>query len=154
MAASVAPISDQEYRIRPMILTPKVDPILSPITGDTPPVDLRGHSYDDHRSIVPALLDTMAACGCWVLDQKALSPTQTELRFEIQLRSVFELYSGLIAAGVELNRDSHIRLTHLCTLRGHNPRQAKRRRILTVRLELSFLEEHNSTAGGIIVGLA
>jgi len=130
------------------------DPIFADVTGDSPPIDLRGHSYDDHRSIVPALLDTMAACGCWVLDQRALSPTQTELRFEIQLRSVFELYSGLIAAGVELSRDSHTRLTVLCTLRDHNPRHAKRRRVITIRLDLSFLEEHTSTAGGIIVGIA
>jgi len=137
-----------------MILRPTDDPTQAALTGDSSPIDLRGHSYDDHRSIVPALLDTMAACGCWVLDQRALSPTQTELRFEIQLRSVFELYSGLIAAGVELTRDSHTRLTVLCTLRDHNPRHAKRRRVITIRLELSFLEEQASHAGGIVVGFA
>jgi hypothetical protein len=122
--------------------------------GDIAPVALRGHSYDDHRTIVPALLDTMAACGCWVLDQKALSPTQTELSFEVQLRSVFELYSGLVGAGVELTRDSHIRLTGLCTLRDHNPRQAKRRRVVTICLELCFLEENPNAAGRMVVGWA
>jgi hypothetical protein len=124
------------------------------LTGDSPPIDLRGHSHDDHRTIVPALLETMAACGCWILDQRALSSTQTELRFEIQLRSVFELYSGLMAAGVELSRDSHVRLISLCTLRGHNPRHARRRRVITVRLEVSFLEEHASHPDGIVTGVA
>jgi hypothetical protein len=117
-------------------------------------VELRGHSYDDHRQIVPALLDSVAACGCWVLEQRALSPTITELRFEMQLRSVFELYSGLIATGLELTPDSHTRMTGLCTVRDHNPRQAKRRRIITVRLELNFLEQGSSELRKAAIGRA
>jgi hypothetical protein len=137
-------------------MIPKISNDLThPLTaGDLPPVDLRGHSYDDHRTIVPALLETMATCGCWVLDQKALSPTLTELCFEVQLRAVFELYSGLVAAGVDLTRDSHTRLTSLCTLRDHNPRHAKRRRVVTIRLEVCFLEEHPTAAGHMVVGIA
>jgi hypothetical protein len=121
------------------------NPVSGPATGDDPVVELRGHSYDDHRQIVPALLDSVASCGCWVLEQRALSPTSTELRFEVQLRSVFELYSGLIATGLELTPDSHIRMTGLCTVRDHNPHQAKRRRVITMRLELSFLEQIGSS---------
>ncbi len=117
-------------------------------------VELRGHSYADHRQVVPLLLDAVAACGCWVLEQRATSPTTTELRLEVQLRSVFELYSSLIASGVELTRDSHTRMSGLCTVRDHNPRQAKRRRIITVRLELSFLEQGSSEIGKPSVGRA
>ena len=117
-------------------------------------VELRGHSYADHRQVVPSLLDAVAACGCWVLEQRAASPTMTELRLEVQLRSVFELYSSLIAAGVELTRDSHTRMSGLCTVRDHNPRQAKRRRIITVRLELSFLEQGSPELGSVSVGRA
>jgi hypothetical protein len=127
-----------------MILKPVDKPVPDLLPGEMPRVELRGYSYDDHRQIVPALLETMAACGCWVLEQRALSPTITELCFEVQLRSVFELYSGLIATGVELTRDSHTCMTGLCTVRDYNPRQAKRRRIITVRLELSFLEQAGS----------
>lgn len=111
-------------------------------------VQLRGHSFEDHRKIVPALLDGMAACGCWVTDQRALSATLTELSFEVQLRSVYEVYSGLIGAGLELTRDSHMRMTSLCTVRDHNPRHAKRRRILTIRLEISFLERQEGGLRG------
>jgi hypothetical protein len=125
------------------------NPVPGPATDDDPVVELRGHSYDDHRQIVPALLDSVASCGCWVLEQRALSPTITELRFEVQLRSVFELYSGLIATGLKLTPDSHIRMTGLCTVRDHNPRQAKRRRVITMRLELSFLEQ---TGSGLELG--
>jgi hypothetical protein len=135
-----------------------LDPVVKSVRpvspGDLYSLDLRCHSYDDHRVIVPALLDTLASLGCWILEQKALSPTLTELSFEVQLRTAFELYGGLLAAGLELTRDSHIRMTGLCTLRGHNPRHAKRRRIVTVRLELNFLEEASTIAQGVVVGLA
>ncbi len=117
-------------------------------------VELRGHSYAYHRQVIPALLDAVAACGCWVLEQRAMSPMMTELRLEVQLRSVFELYSSLMAAGVELTRDSHTRMSGLCTVRDHNPRQAKRRRIITVCLELSFLEQGGSEIGKVSVGCA
>jgi hypothetical protein len=117
-------------------------------------IDLRGHSYEDHRQIVPALVESMATCGCWMVEQRALSPTTTELRLEVQLRSVFELYSGLVCSGIELTRDSQIRMAGLCTLRNHNPRQAKRRRVISVRIELSFLEHTVSEYGSVAVGLA
>jgi hypothetical protein len=117
-----------------------------------PAIELRGFSYDEQRRIVPALLEAMAVCGCFVEEQRALSLTQTELRFEVHLRSAFELYSELVAAGVELTRDSHVKMTSLCTLRGHNPRQAKRRRVISVRLEVSFLEEDNLEFGMMAIG--
>jgi hypothetical protein len=112
-----------------------------PMASEMPTIELRGHTYEDHREMVPTLLDTMAACGCWLLEQRVISPTATELSFEMLLRSVFELYSGLLSSGVDLSRDSHIRMKSLCTVRDHNPHNAKRRRIITIRLELIFLEE-------------
>jgi hypothetical protein len=135
-------------------LEPVIHPVRAHPTADLYSLDLRCHSYEDHRVVVPALLDSLASLGCWVLEQKALSPTVTELLFEVQLRTAFELYGGLLATGIELTRDSHIRMTGLCTLRGHNPRHARRRRIVTVRLELNFLEEVSAIVQGVVVGLA
>jgi hypothetical protein len=115
-----------------------------PLVSEMPTIELRGHTYEDHGEMVPTLLETMAACGCWLLEQRALSPTATELSFEMLLRSVFELYSGLLSSGVDLSRDSHIRMKSLCMVRDHNPHNAKRRRVITIRLELMFLEETDS----------
>jgi hypothetical protein len=117
------------------------------IASRTPTIELRGHSYEDHRKIVPVLLEAVTACGCWVVEQRAMSPTMTELYLEVQLRSVFELYSGMVASGVELTRDSHTCMTGLCTVRDHNPRLAKRRRVITVRLALNFLEQGDREVG-------
>jgi hypothetical protein len=121
---------------------------------ESPVIKLRGHTYEDHREIVPVLLDTMAGCGCWLLNQRVVSPTATELSFELMLRSVFELYSGLLSSGVDLTRDSHIRMKSLCTVRDHNPHHSKRRRILTVRLELIFMDELESALARTTVGRA
>ena len=130
--------------------------IPDPLAAEMPTVELRGQTFEDHREIIPALLDSMAACGCWLLEQRVLSPTATELSFEIQLRSVFDLYSGLLASGVDLSRDSHTCMKSLCTVRDHNPHHARRRRIITVRLELLFLEEADTTPplARIATGLA
>jgi hypothetical protein len=141
-------------KLQSMTLLPTTNTMILDQAEDGPPIELRGFSYDEQRRIVPALLDAMANCGCWVQEQRALSLTQTELRFEVHVRSAFELYSELIGAGVELTRDSHVRMTGLCTLRGHNPRQARRRRVVSMRLEVSFLEENNFEFGMMAIGLA
>ncbi len=109
--------------------------------AEPPVVHLRGRSFEDREEIVPILLNTMASCGCWLLERRELNPYAIQFSFEVLLRSIFELYSGLLSSGVELSRDSHIRMKSLCTVRDHNPHRAKRRRVLTVRLELIFVDE-------------
>ena len=126
------------------------------LAAEIPLIELRGRTYEDHREMVPVLLDTMAGCGCWLLEQRAISSTATELSFELLLRSVFELYSGLLSSGVDLSRDSHTCMKSLCMVRDHNPHHAKRRRILTVRLELIFMDdvERDSTLARTTMGRA
>jgi hypothetical protein len=117
----------------------------SSLPPEIPVIELRGRSFEDRQEIVPVLLNTMASCGCWLLERRELPPNATQFSFELQLRSVFELYSGLLSSGVELSRDSHTRMKSLCTVRDHNPHRARRRRILTIRLELIFVEELDAT---------
>jgi hypothetical protein len=126
---------------------PADKPVPDVTAVEIPLIELRGRTYEDHREVLPVLLDTMASCGCWLLEQRVVSPIATELNFELQLRSVFELYSGLLSSGVDLSRDSHTRMKSLCTVRDHNPHRSKRRRILTVRLELIFMEDIDSAPG-------
>jgi len=121
-----------------------------------PVVQVRGSSHQDRRQILPALDAAMHTCGCWVLTRGTLPSSQVELVFEVHLRSAFDLYGALIAAGVELTRDSHAVLTGLCTLKRHHPVPALAAlgssRIVTVRLEVSFLDEDEIEIGA--VGLA
>jgi len=123
----------------------KILPTLAAIPPEPPAVahslELQGFTYDDRRLILPAVTDAMTSSGCWVLERKPLSLTTLQITFEVQLRSIIELYGALIAVGLELTRGSHLDLTGLCTLRRHNPSPATLGRVLLIRLEVSFLEE-------------
>lgn len=115
-----------------------LNPIAAP-SAFAPTLEIRSFSYDDRAAILAALAQQMANSGCWLLDRKSLSLSQVEYYFELQLRSIFDLYSGLIVAGLELTRASHLDLTSLCTMCKHNPSPAELGRVVTVRLEVSFL---------------
>lgn len=102
---------------------------------------LQTFSYESRKIILPALSGAMSRCGCWLLERKVVSLTQTNFIFEVQQRSILDLYTGLIGAGLELTRASHLALTSLCALTRHTSRVAGRPWIIHVQLEVSFLEE-------------
>jgi hypothetical protein len=102
---------------------------------------VQSFSYESRRVILPALAEAMTECGCWLLERKVVSVTQLDYVFELQHRAVLELYTGLIGAGLELTRASHLELTSLCSVLKHDPTAEARRRIVHVKLEVSFLEE-------------
>ena len=76
-----------------------------------------------------------------MLERKTTSPTTMEFRLELQLRAILELYAALVAAGVELTSVAHETLSGLCTCRRHGADAVNLRQVLTLRLELSFLED-------------
>ena len=112
-----------------------------PSSTVAPMLDVRSFTYEDRRGILAGLGEAMNGCGCWLLERKALSTTQMEYRFEVQLHSAVDLYIALIECGLELTRASHLELTELCMLRKHNQSQCELRRVIHVRLEISFLED-------------
>jgi hypothetical protein len=102
---------------------------------------LQGYSYSDRQGLLPLLLTAFTQCGGWVLERKTISATTVEFRLEIQLRAIMDLYSSLAGAGVELTRNTHALLTDLCNCRHHQNRTTHPGQILTLRLELNFLED-------------
>ncbi|WP_158945974.1 hypothetical protein [Granulicella sp. S190] len=104
-------------------------------------LDIKGFSYEERHGLLPTLVSAFADCGGWILKRKTLSPTTIEFRVEIQLRAVIELYAAIISSGLELTRAGHLGFTHLCTCRKNLSTPADLGQIVTVRLEISFLEE-------------
>jgi hypothetical protein len=104
-------------------------------------LDIQGFSYEERQGILPSLTSAFADCGGWILNRKTLSPTTMEFRVEIQLRSVIDLYASIIASGLELTRAGHLGFTHLCTCRKNLTTPADLGQIVTIRLEISFLED-------------
>ncbi len=104
-------------------------------------LEIQGFSYEERRGLLPALTSALADCGGWVLDRKTLSPTTMEFRIEIQLRAALDLYASIVSSGLELTRSGHLGLTELCTCRKNLSNAADLGQVVTIRLEISFLED-------------
>ena len=104
-------------------------------------LDIQGFSYEERHGLLPTLTSALADCGGWALDRKTLSPSTMEFRIEIQLRAVVDLYSSILASGLELTRGGHLGLTHLCTCRKNLATPADLGQIVAIRIEISFLED-------------
>lgn len=104
-------------------------------------VELQGYTYEDRGQALRAAIAALEQAGSWILERNSSRPDCVRLRLEIQLRSVMELYAGLLAAGLELTRGSHLALTELCSIRAFRNRAAEPRRVLELALEISFLDE-------------
>jgi hypothetical protein len=104
-------------------------------------VDIQSFSYEERHSLLPILLSGFADCGGWLLDRKTLSPTTMEFRLEIQLRAVLDLYASIVSCGLELTRGGHLTLTDLCTCRSHHIAAADLGQVVSIRIEVSFLED-------------
>ena len=104
-------------------------------------LDLQGYSYQDRQGLLPVLNAAFAQSGGWVLDRKTLSASAMEFQIEIQLRAIVELYASLVASGLELTRSTHATMRDLCTCRLHLSLIASPNQVLSLRLELNFLED-------------
>jgi hypothetical protein len=114
-------------------------------------LDIQGFTYEERHGLLPELTTAFSNCGGWVLERKTLSPTNMEFRVEIQLLAVLDLYAAIIATGVELTRAGHEALTELCTRRQHLRLPAELGQIVSLRLEISFLDDitiHSLLASG------
>ena len=114
-------------------------------------LQLQSFSYGDRARLVPTLLTAIADGGGWVLDRRTISANTLHLNIEAQLRSIVEIYGAIIASGLELTRSSHIALTDLCTCYRNASSKVDLGEIVTLRLEVSFLEDmtlHSLLASG------
>ena len=101
-------------------------------------LDIQSFSYEERQGLLPNLTSALADCGGWVL---SLSPSMTEIRLEIQLRSILDLYTSIVSSGLELTRSGHLGLTNLCNCRKNLTTATDLGQVVTIRLEISFLEE-------------
>jgi hypothetical protein len=114
-------------------------------------LDIQAFTYEQRNGLLPELTAAFANSGGWILERKTLSPSNFEFRIEIQLCAILDLYAAIISAGVELTRSGHEALTELCIRCKHLHFTADLGQIVTLRLELSFLDDitlHSLLAGG------
>jgi hypothetical protein len=139
----------------PMTISETSVQTLAPATAaQSQPLELRCFTYDDRRVVFAAMMHSLDRCGCWREAMQANSHTQVEICFSVTVSAADELYGGLIAAGVEMTRETHQSLTWLCTLRRHQPPTLRHAAAIDVKLEMNFLIEDDPMMGFISAGLA
>lgn len=78
---------------------------------------LTATSPEDPQRVMRFLTGAVLSCGGWVLSRSMDGSDTAEISFEFARAVSLEIYSVLIAAGLELSRDAHMSLTELyqCT---------------------------------------
>lgn len=71
-------------------------------------------SPDEPARVLRFLAGAISACGGWILNSGACGETCAEIDFEFSRANCVEIYSILLATGVDLSAEAHTQLTELC----------------------------------------
>jgi len=77
-------------------------------------LQMRATAREEPSRVVRSVTGAILACGGWVLSRTVNDGGLIEILFEFERHSCLEIYSILVAAGLELSQGAHIRFTELC----------------------------------------
>jgi len=77
-------------------------------------MQMKAVSTEDPSRLVQALTGAILGCGGWVLSRGANDTGRVNMLFEFERQACVDIYTILIAAGLELSQSGHLRLTELC----------------------------------------
>lgn len=77
-------------------------------------MEMKAVSMEEPVRLVQALTGSILGCGGWVLSRGASDSGMITMLFEFERQACIDIYSVMIAVGLELSQSSHIRFTELC----------------------------------------
>jgi hypothetical protein len=77
-------------------------------------LEMKAVSVEEPSRLVKTLTGAILGCGGWVLSRGASDSGVVSMLFEFERQACLDIYSLLVAAGLELNQTGHIRFTELC----------------------------------------
>jgi hypothetical protein len=77
-------------------------------------MQMKAISVEEPARLVQSLTGAILGCGGWVLSRGANDTGTVNMLFEFERQACVEIYSVMIAAGLELSQSGHIRFTELC----------------------------------------
>jgi len=77
-------------------------------------MQMKAISLEEPARLVQTLTGAILGCGGWVLSRGANDTGGVSMMFEFERQACLDIYSVLIAAGLELSQSGHIRFTELC----------------------------------------
>jgi hypothetical protein len=75
---------------------------------------MKAVSIEEPTHLVKTLTGAILGCGGWVLSRGANDTGTVNMLFEFERQACVDIYSVLIAAGIDLSQAGHIRFTELC----------------------------------------
>jgi hypothetical protein len=84
-------------------------------------MEMRAISTEDPARLINSLTGAILGCGGWVLSRGATDTGLVNVLFEFERHSCVEIYTLLIAAGLELSQAGHISFTELCQCTRNQP---------------------------------
>ena len=77
-------------------------------------LEMKAVSQVEPSRLVGTLTGAILGCGGWVLSRGATDNGIVNMLFEFERQCCVDIYSVLIAAGIELSQSGHLRFTELC----------------------------------------
>jgi hypothetical protein len=77
-------------------------------------MEMKAISIEEPARLVQMLTGAILASGGWVLSRGANDSGTVSMLFEFERQVCVDIYSLLIAAGLELSQSGHVRFTELC----------------------------------------
>jgi hypothetical protein len=77
-------------------------------------MEMKAVSIEEPSRLVQTLTGAILASGGWVLSRGANDSGTVSMLFEFERQACVEIYSVLIACGLELSQSGHIRFTEFC----------------------------------------
>jgi len=77
-------------------------------------MQMKAVSTQEPSQLVQFLTGAILGCGGWVLSRGANDTGMVNMLFEFERQACVDIYSILIAAGLELSPNGHLRFTELC----------------------------------------
>jgi hypothetical protein len=77
-------------------------------------MQMKAVSTEEPSRLVQSLTGAILGCGGWVLSRGANDAGTVNMLFEFERQACIDIYTVLIASGVELSQNGHIRFTELC----------------------------------------
>ena len=77
-------------------------------------LQMQAISREEPERLMKSLTGAIEACGGWVLSRSATDAGLIDILFEFERQSCLEIYSVVIAAGLDLSQQAHLRFTELC----------------------------------------
>lgn len=77
-------------------------------------LEMKAIAMEEPSRLVRTLTGGILGCGGWVLSRGSSDDGTVSMLFEFERQACLDIYSVLIAAGLELSQNGHSRLTELC----------------------------------------